>query len=266
MRPLPTPALAALILCLGAAPLPAQARADEARLAIGVGLLHSRGGGDLWRVGQQPILGGGIPDTIGLTRRLTSGFGIAFQGAYFPSRFYGLAGELVVSRLGTADQCAIRSARFTTYTEDLCGSLQNIERSASTAAFGAGVVLRPGLRGNFQPYARGMAGLAVIQQSLAFVEGLVRSPSGIAAASVYRDEDATTTSPYLGLGAGFSAGLAPGWQLRFEARDTWLRLTGVTGPTSRQGVAPQVSRRSRHLLSVTLSVDVVLERKRGRRY
>lgn len=259
LLPLLLPGLLAL-------PTSAQRQADEARLTIGVGLLHASGGGSLWRVGQQPILGGGSPDTVAVERRLTSGLGLNFAAAYFPSRYYGFAGEIVVQRLGSADDCTLRSPSPTIYTEDLCGSLHNIEFSTGTAAFAAGLLLRPGLRGSVQPYGRAMLGFVVVQQSLALMEGLVRSPNGIASASVYRDEDATSTSPYVALGAGFAAGLGPGWQLRFEARDSWLRLPAVLGPTSRQGVEPRVGRRGHHLLSLTVSVDVVLERKRGRRY
>ncbi len=259
-------ALALLGPC-AARPAAAQRQADEARLTIGVGLLHTSGGGQLWSVGRQPILDGAGTDTLSISRRLTSGLGFSFHGAYFPSTYYGIAGEVLVTRLGTGDDCRLRSAAATLYASDLCGSLQNNEASTSTASLSAGVMLRPGLRGTIQPFARAMGGILIAQKSFAATDGFVRTPdSVVAVAAVYRDEDVTTTSPYLSFGVGFAAGIAPGWQARVEVRDTWVRLPMITGATSRQGVEPTLGRRGHHLLSFVVSVDVVLERKRGRRY
>jgi hypothetical protein len=73
---------------------------------------------------------------------------------------------------------------------------------------------------------------------------------------------------YLGgsLGAGFTAQLAPGYQLRWEVRDNMVRMATVAGPTAQDGVPPPTASRLRHLLSMEIGFDVVLERRHGRRY
>ncbi len=252
---------------LVAAPLAAQREHDQARLFIGAGLLHVSGGGAVWQVGQQPLLDAAGTDTARLARNLTSALGITIHGAYFPSANYGFAAELVVTRMGTADDCTLTSRAGTDYAADLCGSLQNNEGGASTAIVAGGVMLRPDWRGGVQPYLRGMGGFAIMQESFVATDGQVRAGGGeYAAASVYHDENVTTTSPYLTVGLGLATPLGPGWQGRVEVRDSWLRLTGVDHATARQGVQPKVMTRGHHLLMFMVSIDVVLERKRGRRY
>jgi hypothetical protein len=54
--------------------------------------------------------------------------------------------------------------------------------------------------------------------------------------------------------------------VRFEVRDNWVRVPAITSPTDRQGLIPSSSPVGKHLLSFTLGFDVVLERKRGKRY
>jgi hypothetical protein len=49
-------------------------------------------------------------------------------------------------------------------------------------------------------------------------------------------------------------------------RDSYLRLPGITGATARQGLTPRTALRGHHFLSFSVGLDIVLERKRGRRY
>lgn len=244
----------------------AQRAHDQARLTIGVGVLYSGGGGKLWSVGRQPVLDAAGTDTLGVSRSLSGGLGLSFAGAYYPSAYYGFTGELLVARVTAADDCYHVSPSPTRYAADLCGSLSNGEVRTSSAAVSGGVVVRPGLQGAVQPFARATGGFLVVQESFAGMDGLVRHGAEYAAASLYRDESGTFTSPYLSFGAGFTADLAPGWQSRVEIRDIWFELPAVSGPTSRQGVEPSVGRRGHHRLTFMVSVDVLLERKRGRRY
>lgn len=244
----------------------AQRARDEARLTIGVGVLYSGGGGTLWSVGRQPVLDAAGTDTLGISRSLSGGLGLSFAGAYYPSSYYGFTGELLVARVTASDDCYHVSPGPTNYATDLCGSLSNGEVRTSSAALTAGIAIRPGLRGAAQPFARAAGGFMVMQESFAGMGGLVRRGSEYAAASVYRDEGGTFTSPYLTFGVGFSADLSPGWQGRVEVRDVWFQLPEISGPTPRQGVEPRVGTRGHHRLTFMVSVDVLLERKRGRRY
>jgi hypothetical protein len=76
--------------------------------------------------------------------------------------------------------------------------------------------------------------------------------------------------PSLALGLGFTAAVAKGYQIRWEVRDNIVGIQRVTGTLPQSGlVSPTVPPHGRvfkHLFSMTLGFDVVLERRRGRRY
>lgn len=261
MRTLP-----GLLACL-ATPLVAQRTVDQARLTIGVGLLHTSGGGTVWAVPAQPIsVNGGGSDTLAIGRNLNSGFGVSFTATYAPGRYIGFASDVVVMGLGSGDRCRIVRTSGSTFTEDLCGSLENTEYSSSTLIMAAGVILRPGFQGPVQPYIRLMGGFGVIQQSFLQTAGIVRSPNGLADVVIYRDDSGTLLSPYYAGIIGTTAAAGTGWQLRWELRDVYLALPHITGATRRQGLTPETGMRGHHLFSFSVGIDIVLERKRGRRY
>ncbi|MEO8636026.1 MAG: hypothetical protein ABI587_12180 [Gemmatimonadales bacterium] len=256
------PALVATL----ATPVQAQSMADQARLTIGVGLVHTSGGGVVWAVPGQPILAPTGIDTLALQRELQSGFGFLFSATYAPGRYVGFAADVLVMGLGSGDRCRIVRTAGSSFTDDLCGSLENTEYSSSTTILAGGVILKPGFRGTLQPYARLMGGFGVVQQSLIQTTGAVRTPQGLADASIYLDESGTLLSPYYGLAIGATAFAGPGWQFRWELRDSYLRLPGIAGPTTRQGLTPHTTMHGHHLFNFLVGVDIVLERKRGRRY
>jgi hypothetical protein len=261
LGPLPRLActLPGLLACL-ASPLMAQGTADQARLTIGVGLMHTSGGGTVWAVPAQPIsVDAGADDTLALARNLSSSFGFVFSATYAPGRYLGFAADVLVTRLGSGDRCRIVRTRGAAFTEDLCGSLDNTEYSSSTSILAAGVILRPGFQGPIQPYARLMGGFGVIQQSLIQTAGFVRSDNGVADAVIYR-------SPYYAVVIGATAAAGTGWQFRWDLRHSYLALPGITSATTRQGLTPRTAMRGHHLFSFSVGVDIVLERKRGRRY
>ena len=249
-----------------AGPLLAQASADRARLTIGVGLVHTSGGGVVWAVPAQPILVPTGTDTLALQRDLNSGFGFLFSATYAPGRYIGFAADVLVMGLGSGDRCRIVRTGGGTFTEDLCGSLENTEYSSSTMVLAGGVVVRPGFQGTVQPYARLLGGLGVVQQSLIQTAGVVRTMNGLADAAIYNDDSGTLLSPYYAVAIGATAAAGTGWQFRWELRDSYLSLPGITGATSRQGLTPKTTMRGHHLFSFSVGVDIVLERKRGRRY
>lgn len=251
------------LLAAAAPPAWSQRTSDEARLTIGAGLLHWSGGGRLWRVAGQPILTGAGADTLALARDLTNGFGVTFSGAYFPGRYWGVGAEVLVARLGTSNQCRLVQSEGSSFSDQVCSSLDNSESSSTTAIFAGTVLLRPGFRGVFQPYARVSGGLAFVSRSLITTTGSTLAQSTVI---VYPGSKGSNFSPYWGAGLGFAAALGQGYQIRWEVRDNALRLPRVKRPSSQQGIDPEVETRSRHGLSFSVTVDIVLERKRGRRY
>jgi hypothetical protein len=83
---------------------------------------------------------------------------------------------------------------------------------------------------------------------------------------IYLDDGGTQFHPALGIGAGFTTQIARGYQMRWELRDNIIGVKTVTGATVLEGVEPPTSMRFRHRVSLEVGFDVVLERKRGRRY
>jgi hypothetical protein len=109
--------------------------------------------------------------------------------------------------------------------------------------------------------------MVISQSSFLRMTGTVTGNSGAPADLIlYDDDDQTSISPYLGLGGGVVLVAGRGIQFRFEVRDNWVQVPAVSGPTSRQGLVPPSERVGLHRLTATLGFDIVLERKRGRRY
>ena len=61
------------------------------------------------------------------------------------------------------------------------------------------------------------------------------STGGRADLILYDDNGGTILSPYIGLGGGVVIATGRGFQMRFELRDNWVNVPGVSGPTPRQG-------------------------------
>jgi hypothetical protein len=70
----------------------------------------------------------------------------------------------------------------------------------------------------------------------------------------------------LGIGAGVTAAIGPGYQLRWEVRDNITGVQRVTAATPEARVIPPHEVTYKHLFSMSIGFDVVLERRRGRRY
>jgi hypothetical protein len=89
---------------------------------------------------------------------------------------------------------------------------------------------------------------------------------GTSTLTVYDDDHDSRVGPAFALGAGFTAAVAKGYQLRWEVRDNIVGVQKVTGPTPQPQVVPPHKLVFKHLFSMSIGFDVVLERRRGRRY
>jgi hypothetical protein len=260
--------IAITLLALPAARLHGQGRADQARLMFSLAAGWTTGGGTLWTVGKQPlaVIAGEI-DTLSLERNFRDNFNLAFSGTYFPGDNLGYSLEVQLLGLGTVDGCAIRSTQGALFTSETCSSIAGSERSSSSTAIAAGVMYRIASHNMIHPYFRAMGGMVIVQESFLKTTGTVTGTTGGAADIIlYDDDDAVSISPYLGLGGGVVVATGRGFQMRFEVRDNWVNVPAVSGPTSRQGFVPPSDRVGKHRLTATLGFDILLERKRGRRY
>jgi len=237
-------------------------------LTLGLGM--NSGGGTLWSVGNQPFITNGETDTLAISRQFRRSLNVVFSGTYFPGPNLGFRGEAMLIGLGTRDACRIVAGGASRETSDLCGSLNRSERSATAASLSVGMVYRAWSRSVVHPYLAVHGGIVITQQSFLKTTGEVvpdtNNPTMVADLTLYDDADADKLHPYLGLGGGIVAVIAPGYQIRFELRDNYVRIPAVRGPTIRQNLEPRRTTVGKHLLSFAVGFDVVLERKRGRRY
>ena len=258
------------ILCvglLGAGVSPAvalaQATGDEARLVLGISI-GAIGGSHLWSADPQPVQLINPADTFALTRRIRSNLVVAFGGTYFPNRSLGLAVEGLLLGLGFEDECRQVFSSGSGDVAAVCRSIQGREKAATAVALSVGPVLRFNSRKLISPYVRTNLGFVLSNQSAIRTEGeFLPGPSTV---FVYADDKNTRIEPSLALGAGFTAAITKGYHLRWEIRDNIVGIQQVTGTIPLAGFIPPHKRVFKHLFSMAVGFDVILERRKGRRY
>ena len=242
-----------------------QATKDQARLIFTVsgGVVLGR---SLWSVGAQPVQFITPADTFALSRRIRSSLGIGFAGAYFPGDHFGFAADGFLIGLGFEDGCRLVFSSGNSDVASACQSIQGATKSATAVALTGGPIYRFSSRSLFAPYVRANLGLVFSNQSSIRTVGQFTTPDGITDLIVYDDDHESRVEPMLGLGAGVTAAIAPGYQLRWEIRDNITGVQKVTASTAEARVVPPHEVEYKHLISRSIGFDVVLERRRGRRY
>ncbi len=261
------PLSAALATLLSPSVLRAQT-ADQARLMFSVGLGQSSGGGTLWTIGRQPfVIDATTTDTLSVSRSFRRSLDVVLSGTYFPGDHLGFNVEAQLLGLATQDDCRIVFTQGSPDTQDLCRTIGRTQRGGASAALSGGLIYRIASHQPLHPYGRVNAGLLITQESFVKTTGTVITITNEPAQlTLYEDRNPSTVQPYLSFGGGVVAVIGKGYQLRFELRDNWVRVPKVDRATDIQGVKPPTSTVGRHILTATIGFDVVLERKRGRRY
>jgi hypothetical protein len=259
--------LCAVLLGTGIAPIHANAQAtrDEARLTLGVSL-GAVTGADLWSVSPQAIQFTTPTDSFGISRRIRSNLVVGFGGTYFSSETFGIAVEGFLIGLGFEDNCRHVFSSGSGDVAAVCQSLQGREKPASAVTLSAGPVFRFNSRKAFSPYARLNLGVTLSNQSSIRTQGEFPTDSGPSTIVVYNDESNSRIDPSVALGVGITAALSKGSQLRWEIRDNIQGIQQVTGSIPVAGFVPPHELVFKHLFSMTLGFDIILERRRGRRY
>ena len=243
-----------------------QGAKDQARLIFTVagGVVLGR---DLWSVDKQAVQFITPTDTFALDRRIRSTIALGFGGIYFPGDNLGLAADAFLMGLGFEDSCRQAYSSGSPEVAAACQSIQGSTKSASAVGLSVGPVLRFNSQSLFSPYLRANLGLVFSNQSSIRTIGSFPTPDGRSSdLIIYDDDHESRVEPQLALGAGFTAAVAPGYQLRWEIRDNITGVQRVTGSTPEAGVIPPHEVSYQHLFSLTIGFDVVLERRRGRRY
>jgi hypothetical protein len=243
----------------------AQATKDEARLifTISGGAVAGR---HLWSVAAQPVQLITPADTMALDRRIGSTIMIGFSGTYFGGRNFGLALEGLLLGLGFEDNCRMVFSSGAGAAAEACRSLQGATKSATAVALSGSPIFRVNSQKLVSPYVRANLGLVFSNQSSIRTSGTFPTSDGISELPIYTDSHESRIGPMLGLGAGFTAQVARGYQLRWEVRDNIVGVQRVTSASAQSAVEPPHKLTYKHLFSLAIGFDVVLERRPGRRY
>jgi hypothetical protein len=245
-------------------PVWAQRTGDQARLVFTVAAGYV-GGADLWMVARQPFGNFNAADTLALTRQIRSTIGVSFGGAYFPGEHIGFAGEAFLIGLGLEDSCRQVVSSGDPRAAAVCSSLLGRQKAATAVALTGGTILRINSRRILSPYARLNAGLLFSNESSIRTTGQFSDPNGPVDVIIYSDDRSTRVSGAFALAGGITAA-ARGYQLRWEVRDNIVGVQRVTAATARTGLVPPRELAYKHIFSFTFGFEVVLERRRGRRY
>jgi len=240
---------------------------DEARLTMGIsaGWISSA---QLWDIPRQPVLSTfDDPDLFHLHRELRSDITISGHGTFFRGPHLGFTGEFTYLGLGTTDACNVVQDGGDGELIAACNAINGEQRPASVTTVQAGVVLRPLSRSFIQPYGKILGGLAFTpSSSVAMTSFYGQIGDTLLTLEIYKDDKTREIRPTWTLAAGFSTAPSSGYQIRLELRETWMTQTIVTGATSGQGFVPPTKTVLKSFPSIMLGFDVVLEKRRGRRY
>jgi hypothetical protein len=255
---------------IGSAAFPAvvaaQATGDQSSLVFTISL-GAVSGSQLWSSSPQPVQFINPADTFALARRIRSTLAVGFGGAYFPGENVGFTGEAFLIGLGFENSCRHLFSPGASQTIQACQSIQGRGGVATSVILSAGTIFRLNSRKLISPYGRVNAGLALSNQSSLRTTGqFVNSAGQTADLFIYADDHNSRVDPALALGLGFTAAIAKGYGLRWEVRDNITGVQRVTSTIPIAGSVPPHERVFKHLFSMTIGFDVVLERRRGRRY
>ena len=255
----------AALLVGTALPAWGQATKDQARLIFTVsgGVVV---GQSLWSVENQPVQFATPADTFAIGRRIRSTLAIGFAGSYFPGENLGWNVEGFLIGLGFEDSCRVAFSSGSGDAATTCQSIQGATKSATAVTLSGGPVFRFKSSSLISPYARANLGVVISNQSSISTIGRFPTSEGTAERIIYDDDHESRIAPALALGAGFTAAVAKGYQLRWEIRDNIVGIERVTGTTPQSDQVPPHELTYKHLFSMTIGFDVVLERRRGRRY
>ncbi len=265
------------LLSVLASPLAAQ-RGPEPTLVLTLFAGTAEGHG-LWNVPQQPfcVLVGsssgyscsGAYDTLALSRAVTATLIGGVSATYFYRSHIGVVAELAFLGMSFDDTCkgpTTFSFDPEHWNEKLCDDITAHAPSTSAVAGFLSIVARASPRHSLSPYARATVGFVRYSGGTMALNGTFQASDGtVHSRTVYLDDNPQTSSASLQLGGGLVAQLNPGYEFRLELRDAVIPLRRVVGP-SNDFLGPPSATRAFHQLSAVLGLDIVLEKKRGRRY
>jgi opacity protein-like surface antigen len=240
----------------------AQKTGDQARLVFTVSGAYIQGSG-LWTVPRQTVQDFAPADTFFLSRSISPSLGFGVSGSYFPGPNLGLTADAFLIGLGYDDSCRLVAPESSTRNGEVCRSINSQDKSAAAVVLSVGGLARIASREFISPFLRGSAGLLFTNQSSVLTSGTSNQGALLV---IYDDEKRSSIHAAFALGVGATIAVGKGYHIRAEVRDNIVGIDRVTGPTAGSRLVPPHETHYKHLFSVLLGVDIILERARGRRY
>jgi len=269
MRPAPFVILALAV----ASAAPAQTNPQPTIvLTISGGVVTGHG---LWTIEKQPIcvLGGGgactgTYDTLRIARSISPSLILGASGTYFPSPHLGFHAEISYLGLPIDDTCTpvfLNPDPPTERGQQMCDNMTATNGTGGAISLFVGATLRAASRKAISPYARFNIGVVNLTSSTTEVVGAYVDAGGVQERQIIEDINGHGARLMYGAAAGVTTPIGTGYQFRLEFRDVITSLTRVTGPANDLAIAPTDSKNYQHF-GLVMGLDIVLERKRGRRY
>ena len=260
-----------LALFLVGRPVRAQA-GDQPNLVLTV-FAGVTAGHSLWSIMGQPFCSDAAcntsspHDTFDLSRDVTSSLIAGVGATFFSSSHVGIHGEISYQGLSFEDHCRDVFASTSRRNAEICARANSSSLSTSAIVFSAGVLLRASARQAVSPYVRGGVMLTTIASGTVEMPSFYTDSGTIPPQPIGILEDPNPKRSGLGfqVGAGFTSRLGPGYQVRFEVRDLVMPLERANGIAGDNREPPKTTRLYHHV-ALALGIDVILEKKRGRRY
>lgn len=261
LRRLAIPTVFALVPLL---PLTGQRTNDESRLVVGItgGYI---GGSDLWSTNQPVLTNTDQPDIFMLDRSLRGNITVGGHLTYFPKPTLGITGEVIYLGLGTRDRCALAAPSTDPFNTLACESLHEKDRAASAVAVMGGGIWRPVPRGDLQLYLKAQGGLALVPRSTTTVTAFFGIENEFAL-PIYEEDGSKDVAPIGAAAIGFATAPNRGYQFSIEFRATAVQIQVVDGPAGAGVLSPPIAGKWTLLPTVTAGFEIVLEKRRGRRY
>jgi hypothetical protein len=259
-----------LLLSLSSASAQTPSRAELVLTILGGGV----SGHSLWSVNKQPVAVAGSAstawDTLHVTREISSSVVIGASATYFFSPHVGMHAEISYMGLPFDDSCTdlYASPADTGRIRAACDDIASKAGSGGAISLFVGATLRAASTKSLSPYVR--ANISIVGMPHSYVEmfGTYFTALGPQDVPVIKDPSPRSSAPLFGLAVGLTQPLGKdgGYQFRLEFRDaitSFERVTGAADPASQ--FAP-TEIKAYHHFALTLGLDVVLEKSRGRRY
>jgi hypothetical protein len=247
---------------------------DEPRLLLSA-FAGVAGGRHLWTINRQPLFVLGTEamplfDTLRLARHIRPGLVLGFAATLFRTPAFGLSAEIVYLGLSTDDRCELvfenPGADPLSRNASLCGNISGHSVSPTSIAFLVGGTYRAFPRGFASPYLHAELGIGTRSGSTVTTEGAYLDVGAVVRRrAVITDGPGSPPVPSAGAALGVMVPLSAGHLVRLELRDQVLPMKRTTGPASALAVAP-TSHVLVHSIALLAGLDIVLERRRGRRY